>query len=171
MKLAAEIFAFLVVVAVLYRYVGPPLRTAMARRKESIRAEFEEARQAKEEAEAAEASFRASIRDAETEVAEIRDNARELAQQIVEELTAKAHADVDRIIQRAHQQLAADREALIRAIRAEMGALVVELAGRIVVHSLADRARGAATVDRFLAALDGSAATPAERPVPATGRI
>ncbi len=162
----AEFFAFLVVVAVIYRYVVPPLRKAMAARTEAIRAEFAEAGKAKEDAEAAEARFRASTKDVEAEVAEIRESAESLAAQIVEELKAKAHDEADRIIQRGQQQLAADRESLIRSIRAETGTLVVELAGRIVVGSLADEARRAATVDRFLADL----AAPAAEPAPTAGR-
>jgi F-type H+-transporting ATPase subunit b len=159
---AAEVFAFLVVIGVIYRYVVPPLRKAMAQRQKLIGTEFEEAREAKEQAEAAEQKFLASIRDVEAEVAEIRESAERLAQQIVEDLKAKAQDEADRILERARQQLAADREALVRGIRAEMGALIVELAGRIVADALADQARRSATVERFLADLDGLA--PAGRP-------
>jgi len=157
LNFASEVVAFLVVIAVIYRYVVPPARKAMAARQATIRAEFDEAREAKEQAEAAEKKFRASIKDVEVEVAEIRESAERLAQQIVEDLKAKAHDESDRIRERARQQLAADREALIRGIRTEMGTLVVELAGRIVVAALADEARRAATIDRFLAELDGLA--------------
>ncbi|PZS29721.1 MAG: ATP synthase F0 subunit B [Pseudonocardiales bacterium] len=163
LNFAGELFAFLVVAAVIYRYVVPPLRKAMAARQDMIRAEFDEARDAKEQAEAAEQKFRASISDVEAEVAEIRESAERLAQQIVEDLKAKAQDEADRIGERGQQQLAADREALIRGIRAEMGILVVELAGRIVVDALADEARRAATIDRFLAELDALAPANAGR--------
>ncbi|MEP6696887.1 MAG: F0F1 ATP synthase subunit B [Pseudonocardiales bacterium] len=154
LTLVGELIAFVVVIAVIYRYVNPPLRKAMAQRQGVIRAEFDEAREAKEAAEAAEARFRSSISDVEAEVAEIRDSAERLAQQIVEDLKVKAREEADRIGQRAQQQLAADREAMIRGIRAETSTLVVDLAGRLVVEALSDEARRAATIDRFLAGLD-----------------
>lgn len=169
-KYAAEVFAFLVVIAVIYRYVVPPLRRAMGKRQEAIRAEFDEAREAKEAAEADEAKYRSSTKDVESEVAEIRESAEALAEQIVAELQTKAHDEADRIIQRAHQQLAADRESLIRGIRVEVGGHVVELAGRIVVRSLADQARRAATVDRFLAELDEAARSQGTEAAPMAGR-
>ncbi len=169
LNFVAEVFAFLVVIAVIYRYVVPFVRKGMAARREMIRSEFEEAREAKEQAEAAEKKFRVSIKDVEAEVAEIRESAERLAQQIVEDLKAKAQDEADRILERARQQLAADRDALIRSVRAEMGTRVVELAGRIVVAALADEARRAATIERFLADLD-QLATGAPVATPTAGR-
>lgn len=163
--LLAEIFGFLVVLAVLYRYIRPPLRTAMAARQAAIRAHFEEAREAKEQAEAAEARYQRSISGAEAEAEQIKESSRDQGRQIVEEMRAKAEQEAERIAERGRQQLIADRDALVRRLRAEMGTLAVRLADRIVRDALADRARQSATVERFLDSLERrSAAEPAMAP-------
>ncbi len=151
---AAEVFAFLIIVAVLWRYVLPPARAAMKQRQDSIRAQFAEASGAKEQAEAAEAEFTSSIDDADDQTAQILDSARSQANQILEELRVKAAQEAERIAERGRQQLAAERDSLVRELRAQTGAHVVELASRIVSETLADDARRAATVERFLAELD-----------------
>lgn len=154
-KYIAELFAFLVILAVLYRYVVPPLRTAMRRRQEAIRAQFEEARQAKEEAERTEATFQEQTQQAQGESEEIRRSAERQAQQIREELRVKADELAERIAERGRQQLVAERDSLVRQLRADMGNLAVELAARIVTESLADDdARKARTVERVVEEID-----------------
>jgi F-type H+-transporting ATPase subunit b len=54
--------------------------------------------------------------------------------------------------------LQTERQTIVRQLRAEIGSLAVELAGRIVGESLEDEARRRGTVTRFLEELgDGSA--------------
>jgi len=156
--LIAEIFGFVVILVVLWRYVVPPARTAMKARQEAIRAQFAEARDAKEQAEAAEAEFKDSINDADAEAAQILESAQHQAEQILEELRVKAEQEAERIAERGRQQLAAERDSLVRELRAQTGALVVGLASRIVGETLTDDARRAATVERFLAELDARVA-------------
>lgn len=154
----AEIFAFVVIIVLIYRYVVPPLRKAMRRQQEVIGAQFAEAREAKEQAEAAEAKYQASIRDARAEADQMRQSARAQGEQILAELRAEAQEESDRIAERGRQQLAAERDSVIRELRAEMGTLAVELATRIVVESLTDETRRAATIERFLEELERDSA-------------
>ena len=67
--------------------------------------------------------------------------------------------EVARIQQRGEEQLATQREQVVRELRAELGRLAVTLAGRIVGESMADDTRRAGTVDRFLQELEGMSAT------------
>ncbi len=154
----AELFAFAVIIWVLWRYVVPPVRAAMRQRQDQIRAQFDEAREAKEAAEAEEAKYRRSASEARSEAAEIVESARHQSEQIVEELRAKAEQEADRVAERGRQQLAAERDSLVRQLRAQTGTQVVELATRIVGDALADEARRAGTVQRFLDELDQRAA-------------
>ena len=55
--------------------------------------------------------------------------------------------------------LAAERQRLVTEIRADIGRIAVDLAGRIIGESLADEARRANTVERFLDELDTTTAT------------
>ena len=61
-----------------------------------------------------------------------------------------------RIIEAAQAQIEADRQQALASLRAEVGALAVELASKIVGESLEDEARQSRVVDRFLADLDAS---------------
>ena len=79
-------------------------------------------------------------------------------QQILEELRAQAQEESARIIARGEEQLAASRQQVVNQLRGEIGALAVDLAGRVVGESLEDQARRSGTVDRFLDQLDGMAA-------------
>ena len=69
------------------------------------------------------------------------------------------------IIAAGRDQLAAQRESIVRQLRAEVGTLAVDLAGRIVGESLTDTARQGRMVDRFLADLEaqGTAGTGARQ--------
>ena len=67
-----------------------------------------------------------------------------------QDVLAKAREESDRIIAAGREQLAAERQTIVRELRAEVGTLAVDLAGKIVGESLADEARRRGTVERFL---------------------
>ncbi|MCA1682678.1 MAG: F0F1 ATP synthase subunit B, partial [Actinobacteria bacterium] len=89
----AELVAFLIILAIFYRFVVPPLQRAMRERRELIRSQFEEARRARERAEAAEATYNESLATARAEAAQIREAAREQGQQIIDEFRASAQQE------------------------------------------------------------------------------
>ncbi len=157
----AELLAFLLILAVVYRFVVPPLQRAMRQRGDLIRAEYDEARQARERAEAAEAEYTASMQEARAEGARIREEARTQGQEIIDELRSAAAREAESLNQRGRQQLIADRDAIVGDLRAEMATLAVELASRIVGEPLAEEVRASGTVDRFLAQRAGESIGPA----------
>jgi F-type H+-transporting ATPase subunit b len=152
----AELFAFAIMVYLLGKFVIPPINKAMTARQDAIRQQFAELDEAKSEAEAAEAEFRAQIADARHEAAKIREDAREQGAAIIAELKTQAQAEAARIVEHAHAQIEADRKAAVASLRNEVGTLATTLAGRIVGEALEDEARQSRVVDRFLADLDAS---------------
>ena len=151
-----ELFAFLLLLFLLGKFVIPPINRAMTARQDAIRAEFAELDEAKSEASAAEEEFKAQIADARHEAARIREEAREQGAAIVAEAREQAQAEAARIVEHAHVQIEADRKAAAATLRAEVGDLATTLAGRIVGESLTDQARQTRVVDRFLAELEGA---------------
>jgi F-type H+-transporting ATPase subunit b len=119
-----------------------------------IKQQVEDAEQAREKLAEAEKAYKNALNEARTEAAQIRENARAEAQRTVEELRAAALEEQQRIIARGDEQLAAQRAAIVRELRAEIGTLSVELASKIVDQRLADDASVSATVDAFLAGLE-----------------
>jgi F-type H+-transporting ATPase subunit b len=95
------------------------------------------------------------------EAARIRDEARADAVGIREDMLAKAREESDRIIAAGREALQTERQTIVRQLRAEIGELAVDLAGRIVGEALEDEARRRGTVTRFLAELGEGGAAPA----------
>jgi F-type H+-transporting ATPase subunit b len=157
------LIAFGLVVLVMMRFVAPRFEQVFRARREAIEGGIERAEAMQAEAKAALEQYRAQLAEARTEAAQIRDSARAEGQQILEELRAQAQEESARIVARGEEQLAANRQSVVNELRGQLGALAVELAGRVVGESLADEARRRGTVDRFLDQLDGMTA-------PADGR-
>ena len=149
-----ELLAFGIILYLLGKYVVPPINRAMTNRQEAIRKEFADLDQAKSDARAAEEEFRGQIADARHEAARIREEAREQGAAIIAEMREQAQAEANRIVEHAHTQIEADRQQAVASLRAEVGTLATDLAGRIVGEALDDQARQSRVVDRFLADLE-----------------
>jgi F-type H+-transporting ATPase subunit b len=149
-----ELAAFLLLFYLLARYVIPPVNRAMTRRQEAIREEFAELEESKEEAKKAEDEFKALIADARHEAAKIREDAREQGAQIISDARETATTEANRIIEHGKAQIQAERQQAVASLRAEVGTLAIDLAGRIVGESLEDDDRSTRVVDRFLADLE-----------------
>jgi F-type H+-transporting ATPase subunit b len=149
-----ELIAFAIIVWVLAKFVIPPVNRAMTARQEAIREQFAELDEAKDEAHKAEEEYKAQLADARQAANKIREEAREQGNQIVADAREKAQTEADRIIENGHGQVRAERQQAIASLRAEVGTLAIELAGRIVGESLEDDERSNRVVDRFLVDLE-----------------
>ena len=163
------LIAFAVMVVVLFRLVAPRFEQVFQARREAIEGGIERAEAMQAEAKAALEQYRAQLAEARTEAAQIREQARAEGTQILEELRAQAHEESQRIVARGEEQLAASRQQVINELRGQIGALAVELAGRVVGESLADDARRRGTVDRFLDQLDSMVGADGHGPASTTG--
>jgi F-type H+-transporting ATPase subunit b len=153
----AELVGFVIIVIVLARTLVPRINKALADRQEMIRRTFSDAEEAKARLDAAEAEYREQIAGARADAARQREEAREEGAQILADLRAQAQVESERIRQAAHQQIEAERARTVEALRAEVGTLAVELAGRVVGESLTDDARQRRVVQRFLAEVESRA--------------
>ena len=149
-----ELIAFGIIVFVLAKFVIPPINRAMAARQDAIRKQFAELDEAKDDAHKAEEEFKAQIADARKRAAKIREEAHEQGEQILAEAREQAHAEAGRIIDHGRAQIEAERKQAVASLRAEVGTLATNLAGRIVGESLEDDERSNRVVDRFLADLE-----------------
>ena len=150
---------FAILFVVLVKFVVPRFEQVFRARREAIEGGIERAEAMQAEAKEALDQYRAQLAEARSEAAQIRDQARAEGQQILEELRAQAQEESARIIARGEEQLAGQRQQVVNELRGQIGALAVDLASRVVGESLADEARRRGTVDRFLAELDGMAAS------------
>jgi F-type H+-transporting ATPase subunit b len=162
-EIVVGLVAFTLLCLVLMRFVFPQMEKMFAARVDAIEGGIRRAEQAQAEANQLLEQYRAQLAEARTEAARIRDEARADAEGIRQDLLSKAREESDRIIAAGRDQLAAQREAIVRQLRSEVGSLAVDLAGRIVGESLADEARSRGTVDRFIAELDATDAAGGRR--------
>ena len=158
------LIAFAIVFFVFVKLVAPRFEQVFRARREAIEGGIERAEAMQAEAKAALEQYRAQLAEARSEAAQIRDQARAEGQQILEELRTQAQEEAARITARGEEQRAAQRQQVVNELRGQIGALAVDLAGRVVGESLAEDARRRGTVDRFLTELDGMAASGDGRP-------
>ncbi len=150
----AELVAFVIILGILWKYVLPPVQKMMHERQETIRKQLDDAEAARAKLAEAQAEYQRALTEARTQAAAIRDTARVEAQRIGDELRAQASEESARIVARGEEQLANQRRAIVRELRAETGKLAVDLASKIIGETLVDDARSKATVERFLADLE-----------------
>jgi F-type H+-transporting ATPase subunit b len=157
-----ELIAFAIIVWLLSKFVIPPINKAMTDRQDAIRKEFAELDEAKDEAQKAEDEYKSQLADARQAANKIREEAREQGNQIVADAKEKAQTEADRIIENGHGQVRAERQQAVASLRAEVGTLATQLAGRIVGESLEDDERSNRVVDRFLTDLEAMQAAQAK---------
>ena len=134
-----EAAIFAVVLYVMWRFVVPPVRDAMAKRREMIQRGLDESRAADEKFRQAEQRYEEALAQARAEAARIRDTARAEGQQTLDELRGTVGAEVAQARKRAAEQLAGQREQVIGELQPHVRELAVALAGRVVGEQVAVR--------------------------------
>jgi F-type H+-transporting ATPase subunit b len=154
---------FVAIALVFMRYLLPRLQKVLDERAELIQGGISQAETAQAEAAAALEEYTAQLREARTQAAKIREDARHEASQIVADGREKAALDAERIAETAVKQIDAERQQAVVLLRADIGSLATELASRIVGESLADDARQQRLIDGFLNELESSVKEKSER--------
>lgn len=141
--------AFLILMGLMLKFVFPKLNQTLAERATAIQGKMEEADSKLNEAEAAKASYEASIADARGEATRIIDEAKTTAESLRADIVAKAEAEAAAIVERAHTEVTAERDRALQELRTQVGAISVELASRIVEREL-DTATHQGLVDEYI---------------------
>jgi F-type H+-transporting ATPase subunit b len=146
--------SFLIVFAVLWRVLLPRIQQTLQERTEQIEGGLQRAEEAQREAKQTLEQYQAQLAEARHEASRLRQEAQEEGARILAELRDRGEAERQRLVTAAHEQIEADRVQAIQALRAEMGALAVELASRVVGEALDQDARQRRVIDRFLEELE-----------------
>lgn len=158
-ELVVGIFSFLVVLVVVGKILTPRLQQTLEERTQAIEGGLERAEQAQKEAQQVLEQYKAQQKAAAVEASNERRKAEEQGAQIIAQAKEQAQVEARRIVENAKAQIEAERQQALQSLRAEIGTLSVELAGRVVGESLADSARQSRVVDRFLEELEERART------------
>lgn len=138
----------------LWKVLIPRLSKTLEERTDKIEGGLQRAEETQAEADRTLATYREQLAEARHEAARLREEAREQGAQIIAEMREQASAEGRRLVEAAHAQIDADRQQALQSLKTEVGALAVELAGRVVGESLTDEARQRRIVERFLDELE-----------------
>jgi len=143
---------FALFATVLGKFGWGPILQVVEEREKTVKEAVEGAHKAKTEAEALLAKHHELLRDATREREDILKRTIAEAEQIKTDLTAKAKAESDQILQRAKEQIEREKSRAILELRTEVGELAVEAASRIIKSSLTPEAQKK-LVDDFITQL------------------
>nr|AAU08237.1 ATP synthase B chain [Nonomuraea gerenzanensis] len=113
-ELVVGIFSFAVVVFVVGRMLVPRIQKTLAERTDAIEGGIRRAEEAQAEAQALQKRYSEQLEEARRDAARLREEAREQAAQIKAELREEAQAEARRLVEAAHAQIEADRQAAFR---------------------------------------------------------
>jgi F-type H+-transporting ATPase subunit b len=153
-----ELIAFLVMMAVLARWVYPEIVKLAEARQRLVADQLREAEKSRADAEA-------RLKEAETKLDEARktaktmiDSATKSGEQLRQELKQKAEEEAKRLLEGARKEIDAERERAIQAVRGEVASLVVSATEKVIGETL-DAAKHKQLIDRAIAEVasgDGS---------------
>jgi F-type H+-transporting ATPase subunit b len=136
----------------MFKWGVPAVRNMEKAREDRIRTDLETAEGAKTEAETSLAQYRAQIANANAEAQAIVDEARKAADNVRQDLIARAEADATAIREKANEdtQLAVDRARV--DLNRQVASMSVELAGKIVERNL-DQSTQQQLIDSYIASV------------------
>jgi F-type H+-transporting ATPase subunit b len=135
-SLLVQLISFLLLLAVLFRFVYRPLIATLEARTAAIKQQLAEAQAAREAAQRQLAEFEAKLQVAQAEAQTVRDQAQHEAAETRERLTAAARQEATRLLEAARAEIQQDVRRAKAELRAEVGALAVEIAERVLRRSL-----------------------------------
>ena len=122
-----EIIAFLIMLAILGKYVLPRINKALEDRQEQIRGQFEASEKAQHDAAEALEEYKQQLADAREEAGRMREEAREQGAAIIAQMRHQAQAEAERITTSAHNQIEAERQQALNSLRTEVGGMATTL--------------------------------------------
>jgi F-type H+-transporting ATPase subunit b len=136
--LGVQLISFLLLLAVLYKFMYRPLVGALEGRSAAIQQQLAEAQAAREEAQRELAAMEERIRAAQADAQALRERALREAGELRERLGAEARQEAARLVEAAQAQVAQEVRRARAELRAEVGALATQIAERLVRKSLND---------------------------------
>lgn len=134
-----EILTFLIMLAVLARYVYPQVVRLAEARQRAIADQLREAEKARAEAESRIAEAQAKLDEARKTAQQVIDAASKSGEQLRQDVRQKAEEDARRIAESARKQIESDRDQAIRSVRSEVADLVVQATEKVIGETLDER--------------------------------
>jgi F-type H+-transporting ATPase subunit b len=131
-----ELITFLVMMAILARYVYPEVVKLAEARQRQVVDELKEAEKARAEAEARLAEAETKLNDARKTAQTVIDAASKSAEQLRQDLKQKAEEEAHRIRESTRKEIEAERLKAIQSVRNEVAGLVVAATEKVIGETL-----------------------------------
>jgi len=130
--LLGQTLAFVIFVAICWKYVWPPIIAIMEEREKRIADGLEAAKKADDSFEEAQLAFEQEIKKAKAGAAEILEKANSRASQIVNDATEKAEAEAEKILTSASKTIENDVNKAKEELRQKMSELIIDTSEKIL---------------------------------------
>ncbi len=134
-----ELITFVVMMAVLARYVYPQVVKVAEARQRAIAEQLKQAETERAQAEERLKEAEAKLADARRTAQEVIESAAKSGEQLRQELRQKADEEARRVTESARKEIEAERERAIQAVRIEVADLVVTATEKVIGETLDDR--------------------------------
>ena len=130
--LLGQTVAFVIFIAICWKYVWPPIIAIMEEREKRIADGLEAAKKADDSLEEAQLAFDQEMNKAKAEAAEILEKANARASQIVNNATSKAETEAEKILTSASKTSENDVNKAKEELRHKMSELIIETSEKIL---------------------------------------
>ena len=149
-----ETITFLVMLAILARYVYPQIVKVAEARQRAIAEQLREAEESHAEAEQRLKEAEAKLNDARKTAQGVIEAATKSGEQLRQELRQKAEEESKRTVEAARREIEAERDQAIRSVRSEVAGLVMAATEKVIGESL-DDARHHKLIERAIQEVAG----------------
>jgi F-type H+-transporting ATPase subunit b len=145
-----ELLTFLVMFALLARYVYPEIVKQAEARQRAVAEQLAAAEKARTEAEAHLKEAQAKLEDARKTAQGVLDAAGKSAEQLRQEMRQKAEEEAKRIAESSRKEIEAERDRAIQSVRSEVANLVVTATEKVIGETL-DEHKHKQLIDKAIA--------------------
>jgi F-type H+-transporting ATPase subunit b len=133
-----ELVTFLIMLAVLARYVYPEIVKVAEARQRQIAEQLKEAEEARAAAEQRLKEAEERLNDARKTAQGVIDAAAKSSEQLRQEMRQKAEEESKRTVEAARKEIEAERDQAVRSVRSEVANLVVAATEKVIGETLDD---------------------------------
>ena len=134
--LLGQTLAFVIFVAICWKYVWPPIIAIMEEREKRIADGLDAAKKADDSLEEAQLAFDQEMNKAKAEAAEILEKANSRASQIVVDATTKAENEAEKILTAASKTIENDVNKAKEELRQKMSELIIDTSEKILGNEI-----------------------------------
>ena len=130
--------AFIILWIILAKFGWPLFEGMLNKREETIKNSLEKSEEARQESERLLAEYREQLEGAKAQAQQILNNAKLSGDALEKEITAKAQAEADAIIDKARAAIEQEKENAIKELQASMADTSIAVASRLIGEDFSD---------------------------------